>query len=1032
MAKPHFLTAVALDPLITALSLAPALAQSVPPAPAVTSSPADAVAANESEAIIVTGSRIPRLNIDGAIPVTSISGDQFFKTGQVSIGEVLNNLPSLRSTVSSSNSTSGIGTAGLNLLDLRGLGTNRTLVLQNGRRHVPSDLLLTGNAVDVNQIPTDLIERVDIVTGGSSAVYGSDAIAGVVNFVLKDKFDGLQLRAQAGISDKADAGSYYLSALAGKNFADGRGNVALNVEYAKQNPLFASDRASYNRNQGFITVERDPAGSPNGAAGGPDRLFFNDIRDARYSNGGTVEDFNTNPIFNGAPVTSAYTPYLFQPNGTLVRQTGRRPGISQNAFQGGNGSTFQEGRQVGLLPETDRISANLIGHFDFSDAFKVFLEAKYVRTRAVGGQSGPSFLFRGGILGDSREVFYVDNPFLTAQARGVISSIYAGDPDFDSAGIFLMNRNNVDLGVREERTKRDTYRIVVGAKGDIAPGFAYEISANYGRFDEFTNQIGNLNVQRFLLAIDAVRDPATSNIVCRASIDPAARVAFNTAGEKYLANDVAGCVPINLFGNGNASPAAIAYVNPLTSSKARAEQFVINGFISGTTQGFLNLPGGPIGFVVGGEYRSEKQFQAFDEFVQAGVTFSNIIPTFAPPRFEVKEAFGEVRLPILKDLPFAHELSIEGAGRVSDYRGGAGTVYAYNGNLVWAPIRDIKFRANYSRAVRAPALTESFGVQSQNFASSFTDPCALDQIGAGTATRAANCAAAGVPTSYNYRYGASLEIISGGNPGLKAETSDSYTFGAVIEPRFIPGLSISVDYYKIKVKNVISAPEAQDIADGCYDAATLTNAFCGLFSRNPAGTSDTGGEDISYAIAEGTLKQLLLNYAKLQVRGIDVDVRYAHDIGNLGRLSSTLNLTYVIQNDQFLFPTDPNRPDQILYELGDPRWGVNFGADFETGPFTIGYRMRYIGKQVLNNAEDTYSVGGRPPQNADYASVRYYNSAFYHDFRLNIEANKQFNFYLGVDNAADKLPPLGLNGTGNDAIYDNRGRYLYAGVVAKF
>jgi outer membrane receptor protein involved in Fe transport len=1019
--------------LSTALvaSVLPMQAAQAQTAPAAAADAAPQPAEND-QTIIVTGSRIRVPNVKSAIPITSVTGDLFFQTGKVSVGDVLSQLPSLRSTITSANSTQFIGTAGLNLLDLRGLGTQRTLVLQNGRRHVPADLLLTGNAVDINEIPTDLIERVDIVTGGSSAVYGSDAIAGVVNFVLKDHYDGIQIRAQSGVSSEHDAGAYYVSGLAGKNFADDRGNLAINIEYSRQNPLFASDRDYFSRNRGFVTIDSDPANSINGSDGNPDRTFYNDIRDARYSNGGTVEDFNTNPSYNGVPVTDAFTPYVFQPDGTLVLQAGQRIGRRQNSFLGGNGSTFQEGRQVSLQPQTDRIGGNIVGHFDVSPAFKPFIEAKFVHTFTVGGQSGPSFIFRGGILGDSREHFFIDNPFLTAQARGVISSIYAGDPDFDSQGIFLLNRNNVDLGVREERTKRDMYRVVFGARGRITNALDYEVSANYGRFDEFTHQVGNLNVQRFLLAIDAVRDPATNRIVCRAQIDPTAAIAFNDAGQKYLAGDVANCIPLNLFGEGNASQAAVSYVNPLTSSKARAEQFVINGFLSGDTKNFFNLPGGPVGFVVGGEYRSEKQFQAFDEFVQAGVTFSNVIPTFAPPRFSVKEAFGELRVPIFSHVPFADELTLSGAARVSDYRGSTGTVYAYNGNLVWAPVADIRLRANYSRAVRAPALTETYGVQSQNFASNFVDPCAASQIGTGTATRAANCAAAGVPTTYDYTYGSSLEIISGGNTALQAEKSDSYTIGAVVTPRFVPGLSISVDYYSIKVKNVISAPTAQSIADGCYDAVTLTNQFCALFTRNPAGSTDSGGQDNSFAIANGTLKQLLLNYAKLKVRGIDVDLTYNHKIDGVASLQSIVNLTYVLQNDQFLFPTDPNRPDQILFELGDPQLKINWNLQAKRGSFTLGYQLRYISRQVLNNAEDTYSVGGRPPQNADYADVRFYKAAFYHDARVSVDATERFNVYAGVDNLTDRLPQYGLQGTGNDAIYDNRGRYFYVGAVAKF
>ena len=252
----------------------------------------------EQTAIVVTGSRIRSPNLTSAVPVTTITGEDFFKTGQTSIGDVLNQLPALHSTFNQSNSTRFLGTSGLNLLDLRGLGTQRTLVLVNGRRHVAGDILNTAASVDTNTIPTDLIERTDIITGGDSAVYGSDALAGVVNFVLKDHFSGFQLRAQGGISQHGDAGNDFVSALAGKNFADGRGNIALNLEYAHQEDFYASDRREYNQTNGFEQINAV------GIAGKPQNDFFRDIRNGVYTNGGTFLTY-----LGG----KSYSPYLFQP-----------------------------------------------------------------------------------------------------------------------------------------------------------------------------------------------------------------------------------------------------------------------------------------------------------------------------------------------------------------------------------------------------------------------------------------------------------------------------------------------------------------------------------------------------------------------------------------------------------------------------------------------------------------------------------------------------------------------------------------------
>lgn len=384
-----------------------------------------------TQEITVTGSRISNPNGQSTAPITSISAVELQQTGNISVGDVLNNLPALANTFSQQNSTRFLGTGGLSLVDLYGLGTQRTLVLVNGRRHVGADILSNAVSPDVNTFPTDLIDSVDVITGGSSAIYGSDAIAGVVNFKLKQNYEGLVAHGQGGISEKGDAGSYYGSILAGKNFADGRGNVAVNLEYARQNSLYASQRKDLRTVNGFVSVDTDPAGTPNGSDGIPDRVFYRDVRPVTISNSGTI-------LFNGRAGTGAGRcgrdstnaafdcPYFFQPDGTLIQQTGARAGLAPNgSLIGGNGDTLREGKNVQILPQLDRYSANLIGHFDISDAFVPFIEAKYVRTNSVSsGGSGPAF-FQGSTLDALYERPRYDNPYLTDQARGVIAQQYA-------------------------------------------------------------------------------------------------------------------------------------------------------------------------------------------------------------------------------------------------------------------------------------------------------------------------------------------------------------------------------------------------------------------------------------------------------------------------------------------------------------------------------------------------------------------------------------------------------------------------------
>jgi outer membrane receptor protein involved in Fe transport len=1037
--------------------------------------------ATQGEEVVVTGSRIRRPNLESVVPVTSVGGQEFFETGQTSIGDTLNELPALRSTFSQANSTQFLGTSGLNLLDLRGLGTQRTLVLVNGRRHVASNVLGNAVEVDTNTIPTDLIERVDIVTGGNSAIYGSDAIAGVVNFVLKQDYEGFQIRGQGGISKYGDAGSYYVSALGGKNFAEGRGNVAVNVEYARQQDFYAENRGDCFATQcGFVTVDTDPASRPFDNV--PDRVFLKDIRHARYTNGGAMYfccDLldPTDPLIGGSGYFTQ--PYKFLPNGDLAPITGQRVGTSYfGSFIGGNGNNFRDSHQFGLMPKLDRYSVNLIGHFEVTPSVVPFIEAKFSRTDSLGNASGPFFspavgelypqnaadparpgeilqgpneggtgiypTFTNPFTGDptrvlDREALFTDNPFLSAQARALIQSRGAG---FYYQSYFYLFRNYVELGNREEKARRDTYRVVGGVRGDFNDDWSYEISANYGKLKEKTKILGNVNTQRYLLAIDAVDQgqfntgTPNGNIVCRSQVDPNFALALQnnldpTFAASQLAADVAACTPLNPFGEGNISQAAKNYVLMDSLAKGSINEFVLNAFVSGDTSEFLNLPGGPIGFALGAEHRTYDVTYRQDDFTKAGMTFYNAIPDFDPPSFRVNEIFGELRLPILKDQ-IVNEFTLNGAARYAKYKSFGG-VWAYNAGAELSPSRalGLRLRGNFSRAVRAPSLADAYTPLGQNFAPAFTDPCDDDQVGAGNANRAANCAAAGL-TGFDFTYSSSLGFLSGGNPDLKPETSDSLTLGGVWQPPFVPGVALSVDWYKIKVKDVITSPSAQAAVNACYDLPDLDNQFCSLFQR--AGASGGPRGEIPGQILENSLELVPLNYAKLQVRGIDVEATYRKRF-SFGDFNTRFVYTHVIQNDSFLDPTDPTFADQIMMELGDPQDAFNWDSNIKFGKFTFGYQMRYLSKMLLNTAEFEFFFRkqGRVPSNPDWAEQKFYPHQFYHDVRLAVDATKNLNMYVGVDDLTNNKPPLGATGIGDGSgIYRNIGRFFYAGVVAKF
>lgn len=988
--------------------------------------PPSAGSADQNQAgssIVVTGSRIRRPNLESVVPITSVSGEEFFQTGQVAIGEVLNELPALRSTITQTNSFRTTS-PGINMLDLRGLGIDRTLVLQNGRRHVPGHPFNT--AVDVNTMPTDLIERVDIVTGGSSAIYGSDAIAGVVNFVLKRDYEGMHIRGQGGISKYGDAGQYYVSALAGTNFADGRGNVAVNVEYARQDDVYFSQRARLRQLDLYLQVDADPPGTPNGSDGVPDRVLLRDVRQGIFNLGGSFGVSQPGP--------DGFRPnYFFRPDGRLELQTGERVPLL-GLYLGGNGSTGREGRQFGLVPRLDRYSVNLLGHFTFSDAFEPFVEAKFVRSDGLGSTLGPYVTFSGRF--SDRELYRTDNPFLHPEARTFIRQTL-GLQDGEEAEFFF-SRTLLDLGTRQEDIKRDTSRLVAGVRGDLDDDWHYEMSVNVSQVKALSRNLNDLDIQRFVLALDAVRHPQTGQIVCRSQIDPSAALPYDFSADPAfsqarLARDVAECIPLNPFGEGNISQAARDYVNVVTSSQSKINQTVLNAFVTGDSSNWFELPGGPVGIALGAEYRRETYRDVQDELLQADQSTLPRAPLFEPPTFEVKELFGELRIPLLANRPMFEELTISAAARVADYKDRTGTVVAWNAGAEWVPVRDLRFRANWSRAVRAPNVSETNPDERQAFVpGSTTDPCSAEAIGSGSSNRATNCRAAGVPAGFQFLYQGGFQHRLGGNPLLREEESDSLTIGGIFQPRWLPGFSLSIDYYDIKVSDVIASPGVQQILNSCYDGPSLDNGFCELFQRHLGPGLGPNGE-IPGQIIVNSLLRAPVNFAGLKVRGIDAEAAYRRRIEGIGELATRLVYTLALQNDSFLNPQDPDFANQNLLELGNPRHAFNWNVDIKRGPFTFGYQMRYFSKTAPGAIENIRSVQGRPPQDEDAFEIRYHPDAFYHDLRLALDVGKQFNFYLGVDNVTNRLPPLGVTGIVDDGgIYSNIGRYFYAGAVARF
>ncbi|HZF44341.1 MAG TPA: TonB-dependent receptor [Sphingomonadaceae bacterium] len=1030
--------------------------------------------AGEADAIVVTGSRIRRPNLESNVPVTSIGGEQFIQSGDVSVGDTLNELPQLSSTFSQQNPGLGVGIAGLNLLDLRGLGTARTLVLVNGRRHVAADIQNNAVSVDINTIPNDLIERVDIVTGAQSSIYGSDAIAGVVNFILRRDYDGLQLRANATIAGEGYGGEQYVSAMFGKNFAEGRGNITLHGEYSRTERLFGSDIGKYRTNDGLFVVDVDPSGSD----GIPDRTFLRDVRSSTINRNGLVPvsqriggsaPCGTSAAANSAPFNCTF---LFDQNGRLITQTGSRTGTTINPiFVGGNGQTGREDNLLSILPQLERYNANLLARFEFSDAAELFVEAKYARVEGAGNNAATTFT-QGGSFDANRERIRLDNPFLNPADRTTLANAFltsgcvptitgaacpaagnltAAQQAQIAAGTFRfpIGKQFLDLGIRDQTFQRETYRAVVGLRGTFNTDWSYELSANYGKFEESNTNSGFVDRQKFLLALDAGRNPATGQIQCRSQFDPAAAVPFQSAGLQAsqnafiaarLQSDIAACVPLNPFGSGSASNQAAAnYVSFSGTDTASIEQFVVSGFVSGDLSQLFELPGGPIGFAVGGEYRREDAEYTQPNEVLQGVTNFLVLGNARPEATEIKEAFAEVRLPLLRDVPFFQELSVTAAGRISDYST-IGTVYSYNAGAEWSPVRGVRFRGNYGRSVRAPSVAETAFPIVPNFAPGFADPCSGAQIGAGSGTRAANCAAdLGALLPNLASLGApSLAVLSGSNPNLKEETSDSYTLGVVLQPTFLPGFSFSADYYDIEVKDVIVALGAQAIANNCYDSPTLNNPFCSLFQRYRGPAGGGGFDEIPGQIQGNTLLQSGLNFASRTRRGIDFELAYRANLGP-ARVETNLIYVHTLESSNFQDPIRPKFENVLRRELGTPADEFRWDTDLKFGAFTFGYQLRYIGEQYVSTFESFNTTNGEPPTNLDFAVVDEYPEVFYHAIRFQWDVTNPANgkgglrFYVGVDNLLNTFAPFGLTGTvGTDAIYETQGRTFYAGVRARF
>lgn len=939
--------------------------------------------ADEFGTIVVTGSRIQqRAGYDTPTPLVSITSDTLQQAGNVQLIDTLAQNPALLNSFGgarTSGSNADFGAVGVQLLNLRSLGEDRTLTLINGRRHVAS---LSGTAaVDINTIPTDLIESVDVLTGGASAIYGADGVSGVVNFRLKRNFDGLIASGQNGISSRGDAGQRFGSITVGRNFADGRGNIALSYEF-RETDRVAGNRRSYvgdpKRSFGLVRNPADFPDDPNV----PDRIPTNDLRYADSSVDGAIDfDFDGIPEFTGSG--KVYD------RGTLLRSSG---GLTQ-----GGDSTPLAGYQGDLQAYNRVHNVNLLAHFDVSDALSVYVEGKYVKNRTF-TQSQPSFDFFTYLTGE--------NPYLQDRFGALT----------DTSNGALISRDNFDLGVRGERNDREVIRLVGGFEGRISDNARYDVSYVFGQ-TKSNIQLTNYRIaDRYFAAVDAVRDGA-GNIVCRSTIDPTGNIDpnnYDAPATTFTPGANSGCLPLNLLGSNVRNQAALDWVNADILNRARIRQHVVSGSISGDFGQFFELPGGPVGFALGAEYRKESSDFLPDQLLQQGALADFSLQLPEQGEFDVKEAFAELQVPLLRDMPFAHNLSFGAALRLSDYSTvGKTTTWKVDGT--YAPIADVTFRGTLSEAVRAPNITELFAPRNGGF-SFISDPCDPININEGTSFRVANCqatlAAAGLTPAQIAAFNpendptatVSLPGFSGGNRNLREETARTWTAGVVLRPSFIPGLIASFDWWDIKLKNAINTPSAEEVAGLCVDQPDLNNVFC----QNIGRANGTGYIN-SYFVQPQ-------NVANFRTAGADFKLNYSFRTAKAGSFSVGLVGGYL---DRLEFIATPGAQVNVnRLEAYNPKWNATGDLTWKYDNLTVNYGVSWFSKTRRYTVETLAA-------NPDIAAPQYlwYKERWQHDIYVAFDVNEKFRFYMGANNVFDQQPDIASTNYPISFV----GRYLYAG-----
>ena len=973
-----------------------------------------APAATEVQEVVVTGSRIRSPNLTSVSPVTVVNDQELKLEGNTNVENLLNNLPQVTASQSSgvANGATGIAT-----VNLRGLGAVRTLVLVDGRRLMPGDP--TTPVPDLNNIPSALVDRVDVLTGGASAVYGSDAIAGVVNFIMKRDFEGLRLDAQYGgyqhdnnnkharglLSGApypvsipkggiTDGGTTDITLVMGANAPSGKGNITAYAGYRHLKPVLEGKR-DYSACSVISTYSSDPTVYDTQLCAGSSNSAFGRFRGGSAPRTGL--SLNPNGSRSFVPYTSAFQ-YNYGP---------------LNYFQ---------------RPD-DRYTAGFFAHYDLSKMVNLYADLMFSDDHTV-AQVAPSGLFAGtGPNGTSTFAIRCDNPLMTAtQQQQLCGTGLAGTSSIVQTTLGFRFASLP----RQDDLRHTNYRITLGSKGDLGGGWSYDAYIQYGTSiynEHFINDVSTSRVQNALL------------------VNPATR--------QCLSGSADGCVPIDLFQLGALNQQMLNYVvAPGFKSGQTTEQiatFSVTGDLGGLG---LKSPmaDDAVGVAFGAEYRREsldlrvdQEFASGDLSGQGGPTLGN------SGSFDVYELFGEARLPLMQNQAFAKDLSVELGYRFSDYNTAANTTNAYKVGVNWMPVDDIKFRASYNRAARAPNVTELFtpaGVALFGGA----DPCAATNSGSVPATLA-QCQRSGA-TAAQYAAGiaqcpaAQCTALLGGNPDLKVEKADTYTVGFVVRPRWIPRFDLSVDYYSIKVNNLISSLPNLIVVDCVLNGNA---ASCAKFHRDPATGTIFGNA--------GFVDARNVNTGYLKTQGIDINANYNAELSSwglpdYGGLSFSFTGTYT-QHYTVQPVTGASTFDcaglygPVCSALTNassgpiPKWRHKFRTTWTT-PWRVQLSLdwRHLSSASFDgNQKNLYLADPLGRKNIPDAKLR---SVDYFDLSGTWKVRDTITFRAGVQNLFDKDPqvvdannfpasgpPFG-NGNTYPGTYDALGRTLFVGLTADF